>query len=671
MPFLRPVPMVKVGLIGLRSDQELVVSVLYDLGIAQIEPLSKAALEVLAPERPSETARAVGEQLIRFRGLRSALPASSAGPPRSFAQLSDVMEVTQRVTIDQEVGELSREADQLTTERKSVSDQLELLDRFAFYSDRYEYLHAKNAFAFFGETSPEVYRRLREEVPQLGESQFLARPSDETVRFIVVIRSDQAEAASRLAQQNGVTLIAVPAWTGTRQEVLPQLEERRAGIDRRLAAIRTRLAEISREWYPTVVLLEEALAIENRKLEVYARFGATERTFALEAWVPQRSRDLLERRVTEATQGRTYSYAIPTAEEPPTLLDNPRGIRWYEFFIRFYSLPESTEWDPTWIFAFTFTIFFGFMLGDFGYGLVILLICLWMIRGFPGRQVLPKSIKNFVKRIMSPSGMQKLAYALIPGCLLAMGLGVFYDEVFGFQVFHGLFPGYHGIDLIAPRNVAELLLLAGYVGVGMVVFGFALGALKEYFHHRRRAAAGKIGAIAFAIALTWVGLALLRSKANGGLGYLSPTHNLPLYGVYPTLALGLAVMLYGEGIQNATMGLIEVLSHILSYTRLVGILLASVILALVINQVSFGFFHSGSIGLFVAGLVILVIGQSFNVILGVFEPGIQGARLIFVEYFSKFYTGNGRSFRPFGSMRKYTIPHHAEPTPILGAKPPS
>jgi len=85
----------------------------------------------------------------------------------------------------------------------------------------------------------------------------------------------------------------------------------------------------------------------------------------------------------------------------------------------------------------------------------------------------------------------------------------------------------------------------------------------------------------------------------------------------------------------------------------VGILLASVILASVINFISFHLIHHGSF-LIVVGLLVLIIGQSFNVILGVFEPGIQGARLIFVEYFSKFYTGNGRPFRPFGGKRTHT-----------------
>ena len=72
-------------------------------------------------------------------------------------------------------------------------------------------------------------------------------------------------------------------------------------------------------------------------------------------------------------------------------MSNPRGVRRFEFFVRFYSLPQATEWDPTLVFAIVFPIFFGFMLGDWGYGLVILLISLWMIRGFPGAQLPSRS----------------------------------------------------------------------------------------------------------------------------------------------------------------------------------------------------------------------------------------------------------------------------------------
>jgi len=110
----------------------------------------------------------------------------------------------------------------------------------------------------------------------------------------------------------------------------------------------------------------------------------------------------------------------------------------------------------------------------------------------------------------------------------------------------------------------------------------------------------------------------------------------------------------------ALMEVATIISHILSYTRLIGILLASVILAHTIDYVfvkSFALFVGGaSVGLplIILGTMILFIGHMFNIIIGVFEPGIQGARLIYVEYFSKFYRGNGRAFKPFGSLRRFT-----------------
>ncbi|HIO85395.1 MAG TPA: hypothetical protein EYG64_03180, partial [Candidatus Nitrosopelagicus sp.] len=103
----------------------------------------------------------------------------------------------------------------------------------------------------------------------------------------------------------------------------------------------------------------------------------------------------------------------------------------------------------------------------------------------------------------------------------------------------------------------------------------------------------------------------------------------------------------------ALMEVATIISHILSYTRLIGILLASVILAHTIDYV---FLKALNIGLplIILGTVILFIGHLFNIIIGVFEPGIQGARLLYVEYFSKFYRGNGRAFKPFGSLRRFT-----------------
>lgn len=646
MPFLRPVRMTKVGLIGLKDDREAILGVLHDFGVVQVEPIGKEALEHLEPERASDLGRAVADQLIRFRGLHSALPASPVGAPRAFPTLQALFDEAKKVPIDDEVGELKRDEDHLLTERKDVQDTVDLLSRHPYYTDRLEYLSGRSVLAFFAETAPDQYRRLRENVPESADAHFVDARVEDEVRFLLAVRADQAEAVIRLAQQAGITLSAAPRITGTPAEAIPGLVARRTAIDEKLGQIRARLTALSTQWYSTVLALEEGFAIENRKLEVFTRLGAGRATFALEGWVPERHRPELERRLIAVTQGRTHAYPVPTDEEPPTLMENPKGVRWYEFFIRFYSLPVASEWDPTWVFAIIFPLFFGFMLADFGYGLTILLVSLWMIARFPGGRYLPRSIKNFVKMIMGPDAMRSLAYAIVPGTILAIALGIASDEFFGFHLLGYLF-GFHALyDPVA--SIGKLLLLSGFVGLGMVLLGFFLGVLNAHYHHHPRAVIAKAGGMVMSVGVAAFGLSVI--------------YHEPVTVVVPFFIVTLAgfFLMFAEGIQHGIMGAIEVVSHILSFTRLVGILLASVILALVINTVSYGLLqgHSplGPILGIVFGLLILIGGQMFNVILGVFEPGIQGARLIFVEHFSKFYGGNGRPFRPYASERVHTVP---------------
>jgi V/A-type H+/Na+-transporting ATPase subunit I len=644
MGVLRPERMTKVGILGLKDDRERILTVLYDLRIAQVETLSAEALSELVPERGTETARAIGDEALRFRGLKTALPAVPGGPPRDFAALPDILAAAQTVPIDAEVGDLTRENDRLLTEQQTTDEEVTLLEKISFYPYRLEYLHAQSFVSFLGEGEPEASAALRTALPPTADAQFIDDPSHPG-RFLVSLRRGSADALARTAQSTVIRLSAMPPLEGTPTEELVVLRQRGEEIRHRRVAIAERLGAIARDWYPLVAAIDEALQVENRKVEVLSKLGAGRSTFALEAWVPTRDMARLSTIVQSASGGRAYLYSVPTTEEPPTLMYNPAGIRRFEFFIRFYSLPQATEWDPTLVFAIVFPIFFGLMLGDWGYGVTILLICIWMIAGFPGAQHLPKAGRNFVKRIMGPQGMRQLAYALLPGCALAIGLGLFWDEFFGFKLFGYLFGYVPPLDPL--KNVPDLLLFAGFVGLAMVTLGFLFGLLKEYFHHHRRGVISKAGGILFAWGVAFFGLAVIHKQ---------DTLSLPLFDLYlGLLAVGLLLLIGGEGVQNGMMALIEVVSHILSYTRLVGILLASVVLALVINTIAGGLFVGGTIVGILIGLVIVLIGQSFNVILGVFEPGIQGARLIFVEYFSKFYTGNGKPFRPFGAARTHTV----------------
>jgi V/A-type H+/Na+-transporting ATPase subunit I len=651
MTFLKPVAMAKVGILALKSDRSAILTALHDLGLVQFEPVRKEAMAELEAETGGEAQRQVADQLLRIRTLKNALP-PVASAPREVGSFDQLLAAAAAVQIDGEVLDLKREEDRLLTERKQIVDTQELLSRHRYCTVPLEQLRSKNLLAFFGESPGEGFPLLQREIEAIAEAAFSSATVGKQVRFVVAVPTANADAVGRLAQQAGVKLAPVPPLDGRIDEELPKLAARLQAVEQRLSAVNAGLADLSRTNYAQVAAIEEGLAIENRKFELFGRMGGGRESFAVEGWVPQRSLPLLQAALARVAVDRILLYAIPTTDEPPTLIENPPGVRRFEFFIRFYAIPKATEFDPTWIFALAFPIFFGFMLGDWGYGLVILLFSVWMIAGFPGGSQLPNAVKSFPKLIMSPRSMQTLAWTLLPGCIIAMALGFYYNLVFGFSL-----PWY-----TAPaspiHSVGKLLVIAGFIGLLMVCVGFFLGILRAYYTHHPKLVLMRIGAIILAVGVAFAGLTVIHA---GGFDF----HNSTFDALIVVTLVGLVMMLLAEGAQ-ALMGLIEVVSHILSYTRLVGILLASVILAAVIDQVSWGLFHSG-IAWALFGAVILIFGQVFNLILAVFEPGIQGARLIFVEQFSKFYEGNGRPYSPFSSRRVFTKSPVAPPAPSAPA----
>ena len=324
-------------------------------------------------------------------------------------------------------------------------------------------------------------------------------------------------------------------------------------------------------------------------------------------------------------------------------------------------MPSGDEFDPTLIFGLLFPAFYGMMLGDVGYGLVILLVSMWVIRrverGKRNLTIMPKPLRKFAMMIVRPSQMVKLAKAIIPGAIIAIILGFMFNLYFGFHINGYLFHYAQGLhflptngtflDPVGTSGLKKLLLFSGYLGLGMVSFGLVLGIINSLREGQKRHAIGKVGWLLFGWGIVLIGLALLHHN------HINPVRH-PLGMLYLGIVLaGIGLMFYGEGVR-AVMELPSIISHILSYTRIVGILLASVILASVIDFIFIRTLHH-TLPYIVLGIMIFFIGHIFNIILGVFEPGIQGARLLYVEFFSKFYHGNGKPFRPFGTRRKFTV----------------
>ncbi|QRF75221.1 V-type ATP synthase subunit I [Thermoplasmatales archaeon] len=639
---LKPERMERIRIIAANRRKKNIISALHNAEAIQIEPASQDFSKYLSASSQDSTGSEINDQLQRMRGFEAALPFISPPEKASFSSTSEMISKAKEIKIDDEIRVLKSSEESLKADMRDIENRMSVVEVLRDLD--YDMSVFNNAV---------IQSYLASDIDEEQAKTILDRiPGSMLIKLdnaysIVSCSPSAVQELAKTSNEFSVHLSHIPEVTGKPAEYYRLLNEK---MKEKLVAqedISTSFRELSEKHYHSILQLREALEIESRKADLANHLLGNRDVFSIEGWVPASRLDDLDRILNRVSDGMYILSRVDTDEEPPTLLNNPRHTRLFEFFIKFYSLPQGTEYDPTVIFAIIFPFFFGIMVGDWGYGIIILLMSLWIIHRLDhpvSKSHIPKVLSGFVLMIMKPGSLKVVARALIPGSIVAIAAGIVFNAFFGFQILP--FTLYNPI-----KNIGKLLLFSGYVGIAMVSFGLVLGMMNEHAHGNNKGAAGKLGWLFLAWGITMIGLLMI---------YRSLSFSNPLSESTVALALLIAGIVLIAATEK-TQGLMEIpsiISHVLSYLRIIGILLASVILASVIDLI----FEKGMAKspLFaVVAIIVLIVGQIFNLAIAVFEPGIQGARLLFVEFFSKFYKGNGKSFRPFSSRRKYTIPDHS------------
>ncbi len=627
----------RIQVVGPKNELSRVVDLLYHAGTVHLEDASSNVPreELYLKPVKLDTSYDLPEILSRIRAIFSTLPPVAADSGRQ-----DQIRAGLKSRSDDEIvlraREVIRELETTTRDLAARKTELTLaitaLDRYAkvlsIIQPVEKELPTLEGFEvtilLIQKEHAGVIDIVRREIAVITHNHFemsTTSVDEETLATIMVFAKKHSEAVHSFIYSVNVNEVRLPKeYTGRPFfEMYALIEEQKQKNEREIASINQRLDSLASIWYQELVVLRQLLEDIHDEAGVYANFGCSEYAFVIMGWIPKKRLNGTKEALHEIFGDRIVVREVAVTEDDmkkaPVWYDNPAWVKPFEFVMTLAAVPKYREVDPTPILAVFFPLFFGIMVGDIGYGLIILAIGLLVRYRY--------AITPFLKNL---SGM------MIISAFPAIIFGYLFGEFFGNLGEHmGWLHPIHllGITWNRAEAIIPMLIFAIFLGVIHVFLGLALGMRNAIIMKNRHHLAERSGMLLMISAI------ILALVAASGIGPQVLMYAAAAFGI-----VGLPLVLYGAG----PFGAIEVMStvgNILSYARLMAIGMASVILAIVANELG------GAFGIAIIGIIVAVLLHMLNVALAMFSPSIHSIRLHLVEFFSKFYEGGGTPYKPF------------------------
>lgn len=433
-------------------------------------------------------------------------------------------------------------------------------------------------------------------------------------------------------------------------------------------------------WHDLEEYLLEQLSLLNltfAKEDVDYYLG--EELFGIEAWVPENKMAELARLV-KGLPIYMSNVAIEKGDVEPTYLENTGLARIGQDLVEIYDIPSTTDKDPSFWVICSFALFFGMIVSDAGYGLLFLLISLYLRFRFP--------YWKGIKRRMVSLGLVLSCTSILWGVLIASYFGIGFDPTNPMSKTSVLYHislkkiDYHmsasdetfsewknEYPQIDKAKTPLAVLQAGYKEInGEKVYKF----MNEMNDSLLLEIAILVGIIHLSISFlrnlyrNWSGIGWVITMWGGYLflpkmvNAVSLVQYLGLIGSYNTCAMGQQLLFGGLGIafilmliQQRWMGLtiafkvIEVFADTLSYLRLYALGLAGMIMASTFNDIIGPMVGGG-----ILGALVILFGHTINITLTVSAGVLHGLRLNFLEWYHHSFEGEGKKFRPLKLFTK-------------------
>lgn len=633
------VKMKKVTMIALQSEKNAIIKNLQKFGKLQVinleEQIAEDGFEELQPDSDNEAVGRLEAKLSQVKYSLDFLNKYNKAKKPLFAQKVQVDEPKRKEYLESEeklcdIYERCRSIDSKFTEIKSAETKLHntisQLNPWMPLEMKLEDIGSTlNTTAIIGLIPAKYAEEFSGAVQNENLEVYIEKVSDdkENTCMFIVYHHVCEERLLQLLKQYGWTKVAFSEFAGTPKEnierLAAQIEELENRKNELIKEAEGMVGEIG-----FLEILYDLLSIERDKHSVVRDLAKTEKTFMLKGWVPAKHCDDMARLLDSITDKYTLQFEDPSDEDDiPVLLDNPKIVQPFEMVTELYSLPNPRSIDSNIFMAPFFVVFFGMMITDAAYGIIMAAVTAYVLYKY------------------KPSGgLKKMLQIMFLG-----GISSFF--------WGGIFGGWFG-DLIKLKpwwfnpldEPLKMLIFCLILGVIHLYTGYFLQAYKSI-------RAGNF-MDAFYDQILW--LMLLT-----GLMFLA-LPPLATIGKYMAIIGAAGTVLFAarseknifKRLISGILALYNVsgfLGDVLSYSRLFALCLATGVIAAVFNAMAL--MMGGSVVGKIIMVAFLIFAHAFNTALGILGAYVHTSRLQYVEFFGKFYDGEGKPFNPLRIKTKY------------------
>lgn len=482
---IRPAEMVRLTVGVHTTVRETMISALHEAGVVELRAIADETelLPLLIPCRRSSAVPDLAEARSRIERaieiLRVHIPeknpflklfarpederyrfpvsdaASALDEAASFSEITDVI-----LTL--------HARDTASTERLARLDDeeemLRLLIPFGIEPGRLGMgglLEVRAGIISLGECA-DIEAHLREEIPVLAVPFLLCGVGDRLATVVTIMHPDAVAETDRVLRALAFREFVPETTEGTASAGIVRIQSERDRLRKEQNKIRASLEDIARRHLAPLEAMAEELSVMREREDASPLFGETGSLVVMQGWTKKRDLPRIQALCNHSAGGLTFCTTEPAAGDIPSAFDHPRWLAPYGFLTAMFGMPSYGKIDPTLFLAPVLVFTFGLMLGDAGYGLLLLLIAAFLLRGV-GR---------------TPGTAHDLAVVLC-ACGVA---GTFFGLLMG--SFFGNLPSLFDISMpftiIEPLNdPLSLLILALVIGIAHLNLGLGIAAYEH------------------------------------------------------------------------------------------------------------------------------------------------------------------------------------------------